>query len=199
MHTKLSEDKLLDSTSPEVDFLNSELYRSYADRRINNRVREADEVRYAYWHGQTQDGRKHTKNVGRQVHPWEGASDSRILLADEYCDFYVSLLDGSDARSVLNVNPVEYSDSENASAIQVYMSWLLTTWLNPRWEDELDDFLCQAQGASKGAWRLLAGCREEWEEEKAALSCAFLEEDEEEDEEKEDQKKKKGYGGKGLR
>ena len=138
MFANSTEDTLLSSNKPEVDVLNAELYRSYADRRVNNRVREADEVRYAYWHGQTQDGRKHTKNVGRQVHPWEGASDSRILLADEYCDFYVSLLDGADARSVLNVNPVEYSDSENASAIQTYMSWLLTTWLSPKWEDEME-------------------------------------------------------------
>ena len=56
-----------------------------------------------------------------------------------------------------------------------------------RWEDELDDFLCQARGASKGDWRLLAGCREEWEKEGIAFSRAFhQEEDEEEDGEEED-------------
>lgn len=133
-----TEDKLLHSDEPEISELNAELYRAFSDRRINNRVKEADETRYAYWSGQTSDGRKHTSNQQKQVHPWEGASDSRILLADEYCDFYVSLLDGADTRCALNVNPIEANDSANAAGVQIYIKWLLDTWLSPSWEDELE-------------------------------------------------------------
>tara|TARA_R110000851_G_C13097030_1_gene567585 strand:+ start:2785 stop:4875 length:2091 start_codon:yes stop_codon:yes gene_type:complete len=133
-----TEDKILHSDEPEISELNAELYRASSDRRINNRVKEADETRFSYWTGQTSDGRKHTSNQQKQVHPWEGASDSRILLADEYCDFYVSLLDGADTRCALNVNPVEAADAPNAAGIQIYMGWLLNTWLAPSWEDELE-------------------------------------------------------------
>ncbi len=132
------EDPLIESAKPEIDELSIELYRSRTDERVNGRVLQQDSTRYATWSGQTIDGRKHTKNYGKQVHPWEGASDSRIFLADEYCDWYVSLLTAADARSVMNVDPIEFKDSENASSIQAYMSWLLSTALQPNWEDELE-------------------------------------------------------------
>lgn len=133
-----TKDRLLETTEPNIDELALELQRAYSDNRNNNRIRSADETRYAYWHGQTDDGRKHAKEVGAPVHPWEGASDTRILLADHYCEFYASLLAGADARCALNVNPTEAGDIEAASGVQLYMSWLVNTLMAPNWDRELD-------------------------------------------------------------
>ena len=132
------EDQLLESTDPNISELSKDLTRSFSDRRVNNRIREADEFRYAYWDGQSTDGRKHAENYGRQVHPWEGASDSRILFTDHYVNHYVATLNGADSRAALNVNPTEFQDIENASAVQLYMSWLVGTLMSPSWDDELE-------------------------------------------------------------
>jgi len=144
----VTEDKLLESTAPNVSELVTDFTRSFSDRRVTNRIREADESRYAYWQGQAADGRKHAVNYGRQVFPWEGASDSRIHLVDNYINHYVALLAGADNRCALNVNPAEYQDVENASAVQLYMNWLVSTLLNPSWDDELE--LAQQYAAHYG-------------------------------------------------
>ena len=135
---EMNEDKLAESVEPQVAELNKEFFRSYSDNRLVTRVTEADEVRYAYWEGQSSDGRKHAADVGAQVHPWEGASDTRILLADHYINVYVALLSSADNRAVLNVNPTEYSDSENASAVNLFLMWLLSTQMNPQFEKEMN-------------------------------------------------------------
>ena len=150
------QDKLLESAKPQIDELNTELSRAFADSGFYGRIQDADEVRYSTWNGQTADGRKHTKAVGAQVHPWEGASDARVYLADEYCSWYTALLQGADARSAMNASPVEFTDSAAAAAVQAYMSWLLDSRIAAKWKAELE--LIQQYAATYG-W---AGCHVKW-------------------------------------
>jgi hypothetical protein len=42
-----------------------------------------DDTRYCRWSGQTYDGRKWSSNVGKEVFPWEGASDIRPYIIDD--------------------------------------------------------------------------------------------------------------------
>ena len=42
-----------------------------------------DDLRYCRWDGQSDDGRKYSKNLGRQVFPWEGASDIKPYTVDD--------------------------------------------------------------------------------------------------------------------
>lgn len=49
-------------------------------------ARSNEELVHATWDGQSEDGRKWSKNYGREVFPWEGCSDQRIRLTDEAID-----------------------------------------------------------------------------------------------------------------
>lgn len=131
-------DELQQSTLPNVEELHKDFRRAAADDRITHRVREADETRFATWAGQSRDGKKHAKDLGRQAFPWENASDTRIRLADEVCGFLVNLSTSAISRAALNVTGTETKDHENASMIGLYLRWMLGTLLQPDWEEELE-------------------------------------------------------------
>jgi len=131
------EDKLVATTEPNVAELRTDFRRSYSDQRLTFRVREGDETRFASWTGQSRDGKKHAKDIGSAPFPWEGASDTRIRLADEVCAFMVDLSTSAVSRAALNVSGTESSDSEKAAAVGLYLRWMLQTHLQPDWEEEL--------------------------------------------------------------
>ena len=133
-----TDDQLQQTVAPNVDELWKDFRRSASDDRTTHRVREADETRFASWAGQSRDGKKHAKDLGRQPFPWENASDTRIRLADEVCNFYVNLSTSAISRAALNVSGTEGGDHENASAIGLYLRWMLKTLMQPDWEEELE-------------------------------------------------------------
>jgi len=108
------DDQLQVNTDPNINQLCTEYRRAYSDERMTYRVRESDETRFATWNGQSRDGKKHAKDLGRQPFPWEGASDTRIRLADEVCSFMVNLSTSAIGRAALNVAGVEASDHKAA-------------------------------------------------------------------------------------
>ena len=68
---------------PDVARLQSELTDILEDAGRNLRRRDDyDDVRYARWEGQSDDGRKHEEFIGRRPIPWEGSSDVHLRLAD---------------------------------------------------------------------------------------------------------------------
>ena len=83
------------------------------------------ETRHALWSGQTPDGRKHSVSVGKQVFPWEGASDARVRLADQIVNENCALLTNAFFRSKLQVQPVESSDAAARAAAEVALKWML--------------------------------------------------------------------------
>ena len=71
---------------PKVDLseLIKEYNRSGGYTFTYHRTR-ADDVRFCSWSGQAYDGKKHQKNDTEPVFPWDGASDTRVRLADMVC------------------------------------------------------------------------------------------------------------------
>lgn len=145
-------DKLQNTTDPNISELHKDFVRSYSDERITYRVRESDETRFSTWNGQSRDGKKHARDLGQQPFPWEGASDTRIRLADEVCSFMVQLSTSALSRAALNVGGVEGKDHEDASAVGVYLRWMLQTVLQPDFEEELE---LHAEYAAQYGWSVL--------------------------------------------
>ena len=103
----MNTDKLVSTTEPNISELRRDFRRAHTDRRMTNRVQEADNTRFAFWNGQSSDGKKHAADIGQQPFPWEGASDTRIRLADEVCNFMVNLGTSAVSKAALNVDGVE--------------------------------------------------------------------------------------------
>ena len=149
MHTT---DKLVSSTEPNINELRRDFKRSHTDRRMTNRVKDADNTRYSFWNGQSSDGKKHAADIGQQPFPWEGASDTRIRLADEVCNFMVNLSTSAVSRAALNVDGIEGSDTESSGAVGLYLRWMLGTLMQPDFEEELE---LHAEYAAQYGWSVL--------------------------------------------
>jgi len=57
--------------------------------------------------------------------PWEGASDTRIRLADEVVNDNVRVLRAAMARLTVQASPVESGDTMESAAVTTFMKWLL--------------------------------------------------------------------------
>lgn len=134
-------DTLLQSDDPNVKELNRDYRRSFTDERSTARIQANDEVRYAVWDGQTVDGRKHASAYDGPVFPWEGSSDSRVRHADMKCRFIYSLLMLAWKGGRINVQPVEYTDSQMSELIQLFMAWDVDVRLKSQLEREFSLFL----------------------------------------------------------
>jgi len=79
--------------SPNVSALTEELRRAATDYGIGSRVERIENTRYCRWPGQTSDGKKwnDASNAQKPAFPWDGASDTRIPLADEVVNGWVDL------------------------------------------------------------------------------------------------------------
>ena len=90
--------------TPEIlGVLYSEYEQAINDDNFAGRVARADEVRFALWSGQSEDGRKHEEDLGETPFPFEGAADVRIRLVDDLCRFLYNLFLLSFIRGSLGV------------------------------------------------------------------------------------------------
>ena len=100
---------------PNVPALTEELRRSATDYGVFARVDRVEQVRYCRWAGQTDDGKKwNDANRNKPAFPWDGASDTRIPLADEVINGLVDLCSTSFWRSMLRVSPSNVSQLDQA-------------------------------------------------------------------------------------
>lgn len=107
---------------PNVRELQGELNRSISDLHD---ISALDDVRFAKWDGQSRDGRKHSELLSgdRKAFPFEGASDTRILLADGVIRQITDMLVGAHQRAMCRVNGVDVNDTEPASAAATLVNW----------------------------------------------------------------------------
>lgn len=127
-----SNDKLVErQEKPDVPELAKEYIRSLHDGYSLTKVSEADNVRLTRWDGQSDDGKKHSENLneGKQAFPWEGASDTRIPLADSIINDCVDVLTTAASRATLKVAATEIGDAEQAAVANKMMHWQLDTKL----------------------------------------------------------------------
>lgn len=122
-----TEDKLaMSATKPDVNELAKEYRRSLSDGLMTERIRTADNIRYCRWAGQSDDGKKWSAKLpsGTQAFPWDGASDTRVPVADSICNDLVDILSTAHTRAQLRVAPVEMSDAAAAAAATTLMRWV---------------------------------------------------------------------------
>ena len=109
---------------PNVPALTEELRRSATDYGVFARVDRVEQVRYCRWAGQTDDGKKwNDANRNKPAFPWDGASDTRIPLADEVINGLVDLCSTSFWRSMLRVSPSNVSQLDQAVTAHNLMDW----------------------------------------------------------------------------
>lgn len=98
---------------------------------IRDRQEVANELRQCYWEGQSADGRKHAEDLGEEAHPFEGATDSRVRMADTVIRERKALLLEAVMKSMPLVGAVESGDAELASRITSLVKWLRDSKLRP--------------------------------------------------------------------
>ena len=125
-------DKLaMAADTPDVRELAAEYSRSLHDGESLDKVSDVDNIRFTRWTGQTTDGRKHSENLpeGKEAFPWEGASDTRIPLADQIINDTVDVLTTSFSRATLKIGGTEIGDSDAAGVASNMMRWQRDTKL----------------------------------------------------------------------
>ena len=95
-----------------------------------NRCADAYDTRYCLWAGQTSDGRKRRNALGVEPFPWEGASDTRIRIADEVINDNVILMRSALSRAKIQAVPVESNDSNAAAAMTTFLNHLMVNTLS---------------------------------------------------------------------
>jgi hypothetical protein len=118
-------DKLVEAAkAPDIKELQEELRRSLADSTQFTDPEAADKVRFCQWDGQSEDGKKWTTNTNTTVFPFEGASDTRIPLANQIIEDLTDLLVVAFNRSQLKVKSVEANDTKTAAAATTLVNWV---------------------------------------------------------------------------
>jgi len=83
----------------------------------------ADDVRFCSWAGQDDDGKKHQNNDNKEVFPWDGASDTRVRLADMVCTENSEILTTAFQRGILRASPTEVSDAAQAEVVTTLLRY----------------------------------------------------------------------------
>lgn len=114
------------SDSPDIGELLSEYNRSMVNSSQGNLVTKFDNIRFARWPGQTNDGKKHSENrpESEPAWPFEGASDVRNRLIDSTCNELTALLLTAFSRSEIRASGVELSDLQLGGAATTLLQWV---------------------------------------------------------------------------
>lgn len=91
---------------------------------LSDRRSLAENTRFCWWDGQSDDGRKHAENLDKDPMPFEGASDVRDRLADQLTLEAVRLDVAAATRGIVAARPVEFNDAANAGKITGLLRWL---------------------------------------------------------------------------
>ena len=84
-------------------------------------------LRYCLWPGQDDSGRKLSSVLGKPAFPWDGASDSKIRLADMIVNERVRMLKNSFAKSRMSILPTESTDMQAGRKVETVIKWLLNS------------------------------------------------------------------------
>ena len=95
------------------------------------------ETRHCLWAGQSDDGRKRKAALDKEPFPWEGASDTRIRLADEVINDTVRILRAAMKRFAVQAQGVESNDAKQAAAVTTFLKWLLHSKMSQNTRQEI--------------------------------------------------------------
>lgn len=125
---------------PDIKRLLVEYQRSAYFGTMVSKMVWADDVRYARWAGQTDDGKKHSwaRPDGDPAFPFEGASDVRCRLVDRLIRDQKAMLLTAFNSSTLKVGGTEIGDTMAASSATTLMRWLVETKLKHEFQREAE-------------------------------------------------------------
>ena len=75
-----------------------------------------DDTRYCRWDGQSDDGRKYERFMGREVFPWDGASDIRPYFADDIINDQVDTMRMADRNCHMQTLPANSTLAQKATS-----------------------------------------------------------------------------------
>jgi len=95
-------------------------------------------TRFCFWDGQDESGKKLSKaNGGKEVFPFEGASDARIRTADEVVNYLTAVLMAAATRASIKVGGIDGADHEQAARLRTLLKWVLQNKLGRSYFREL--------------------------------------------------------------
>lgn len=104
------------ATEPDLNALRSDLENAIVTRaEVQRRQRESQRVRLNEWEGQSADFRKHADDIGAPATPFEGAADTRPLIADSIVNERVALQLEALMAGEIQAVPVGSEDMEAAA------------------------------------------------------------------------------------
>jgi hypothetical protein len=114
------------SATPHVGDLLSEYQRAMVNSSQGNLVTKFDNIRFARWSGQTDDGKKHSESrpEGNPAWPFEGASDVRNRLIDSSCNELTTILVSAFEKADIRANPNELNDTVVSSIATTLLRWV---------------------------------------------------------------------------
>jgi hypothetical protein len=126
MRVETDDPLVLASSGPAVSDLSDLLTRCSPVSRGYDRCKTNDDTRYCRWANQTTDGKKHG-TTEYQAQPWEGASDTRVFLADDIVEECADIKELAFNRALLQTQPVEIGDLSEAAQSQKLLKWVVGT------------------------------------------------------------------------
>lgn len=139
MSVTYNEEKNRMSEKPDIALLQSELAEIIEDAGRNLQLRsDFDNIRYCRWDGESPDNRKHEEYLGKKPHPWEGASDTKIRVADKHINRHVHMVSEAFFRANLGVTGVEVEDNKKASNWGSLLSYFIEQKMLPELRREVE-------------------------------------------------------------
>lgn len=102
------------------------------------RMDDADDTTLAQWDGQSDAGRKYAENLGEPAFPWEGASDTRVRMADQIIRENVARCKAIYTRSKPQAVPRETGDVGKAAKSTIVLDYVVRTLMGSEARDEVE-------------------------------------------------------------
>ena len=128
------------SDTPDISELCYEFSRSVNGGVSTTALADVDDIRYNRWVGQSRDSKKWSKNLGegKIAYPFEGASDVKVLMADETINTIKETLMNAFYRCKISVTPTEASAKDEAATVSTLMEWLVNNRLRSQLSKEAE-------------------------------------------------------------
>lgn len=117
-----------------------EEYREALSSTLLTRRTENRKERFNEWPGQSSDGRKWKRNLGKNPVPFDGCSDARIPLVDSYVQEDVDMLMTSLRQMKITASPTESGDAKRAFMVSNLLRWMM--------ENQMTEFFHEAELAA---------------------------------------------------
>lgn len=102
------------------------------------RIFDMDDIRFCRWMGQSGDGRKWARVIGKQPFPWDGAADSRVWYVDDVVNDDVDLMMMALKRARMQTVATNMMDGPVASATNVVLNYVFKNQMRAEWEREME-------------------------------------------------------------